>query len=112
MGEKRGVPDISFDADPLSGLAVYDSYPYMGEVLDWVQVGGTSLSSPALAGLINSAGHFLSSSHAELTNLYGEYANAGRYKKDFRDIIKGDSQCTAGWDVCTGLGSALTLLGK
>ncbi len=40
VGTKRGVPDIAFDADPLTGMAVYDSYPYMGVVYNWIQVGG------------------------------------------------------------------------
>ncbi len=70
------------------------------------------MSSPALAGIVNSAGHFLSSSSAELTKLYTEYANAVQYKQAFRDITKGNSKCTGGWDICTGIGSVLTLTGK
>ena len=47
----RQIPDICFDADPASGVAVYDSYDY-GSSAPWLQVGGTSVSSPCWAGLI------------------------------------------------------------
>src|SRR5262249_17529099 len=74
VGTKRGVPDISLDADPVSGPAVYDSYAYQGKVYDWLQVGGTSASSPALAGIVNAAGTFATTTNAELTMIYNEYA--------------------------------------
>ena len=44
----REIPDVSFDADPNTGVSVYDSYGSGG----WIQVGGTSVSSPCWAGLI------------------------------------------------------------
>ena len=42
---RRSVADVSADADPNTGAAVYDSVPYSGQT-GWFQVGGTSLSSP------------------------------------------------------------------
>src|SRR5260370_22870204 len=54
-GTPRQTPDISFNADPASGVYMYDTYGYGG----WLTVGGTSVSSPALAGIINSAGNKL-----------------------------------------------------
>jgi hypothetical protein len=47
----RTTPDVSFDADPNSGVSVYDSVGYDGQS-GWFQVGGTSLATPAWAGLI------------------------------------------------------------
>ena len=47
----RSIPDVSFDADPNTGFAVYDSYDF-GASTPWDQVGGTSLACPAWAGLI------------------------------------------------------------
>ena len=47
----RQIPDIAFDASAASGVAVYDSYA-QGASTPWLQVGGTSLSSPCWAGLI------------------------------------------------------------
>jgi subtilisin-like proprotein convertase family protein len=46
----RTAPDVSFDANPASGVAVYDSYGASGGA--WIQVGGTSLSAPSWAALI------------------------------------------------------------
>ena len=41
------MTDVSADADPATGAAVYDTYGYGG----WLVVGGTSLSSPLIAGV-------------------------------------------------------------
>lgn len=110
VGDSRGTPDISFDANPCSGVAVYDTWPYEGEILDWVQVGGTSVSSPSLAGILNAAGGFSSSSGAELVAMYRELGN----KSDFTDITRGNNtySCKKGWDFCTGLGTVWTYAGK
>ena len=69
---KRTVADVSADADPNSGLGVYDTYNSCGsssfcdllievgvaQGLDgWAQVGGTSLSSPLIASVYALAGN-------------------------------------------------------
>src|SRR5205814_2663554 len=46
----RIVADISADADPNTGAAVYDSVRYSGR-RGWFKVGGTSLASPIIAGV-------------------------------------------------------------
>ena len=48
----RRTPDMSFDADPASGAYVR----YNGA---WYVVGGTSLSAPALAGIVNNSNNRL-----------------------------------------------------
>ncbi len=55
---KRAVADVSADADPTTGAAIYDSvpYPHETEPLDWVAVGGTSLASPIIASMFALAG--------------------------------------------------------
>jgi hypothetical protein len=57
---KRAVADVSADADPYTGVAVYDSVPYPEEegttVLDWVPIGGTSVASPIIASMFALAG--------------------------------------------------------
>jgi hypothetical protein len=53
-GSLRGVPDVSFDADPATGVAVYDSVPYEGGQ-GWFQVGGTSLGAPSWSAILASA---------------------------------------------------------
>lgn len=109
VGSSRGVPDMSFDADPNSGAYVYDTTPYNGSTGWWI-VGGTSLASPSLAGVINLADHFAASGTAELGTIY---ANLG--SGNFRDIVTGTAgsfSCAAGWDPVTGVGSPLALVGK
>ena len=48
---KRTTPDVAFDADPNSGVAIYDSYNN-GTTTPWEQIGGTSLSVQCWGGLI------------------------------------------------------------
>ena len=40
--------------------------------------------------------------------MYDELANQSKYTADFYDITKGASQCTIGWDLCAGIGTART----
>lgn len=47
----RSTPDVSFDADPASGVQVYYTSPLTGQG-SWQTIGGTSLGSPAWAGII------------------------------------------------------------
>ncbi len=64
-GAKRAVADVSADADPYSGVAVYDSVPdfheeVAGKVvntpLTWWPIGGTSVASPIIASMFALAG--------------------------------------------------------
>jgi subtilase family serine protease len=97
----RGVPDVSYDADPNTGVSVYDSYGYGG----WLVVGGTSAGAPQWAA-IQSLGH--SSSNP---NFYKD-AKSASYPSYFNDIITGSNgrySATVGYDYVTGLGSPLTV---
>ena len=47
----RTTPDVSFNANPDTGVPVYDSVRYSGQS-GWFQVGGTSAATPAWAGLV------------------------------------------------------------
>jgi subtilase family serine protease len=109
VGTHRGVPDVSSDADPVSGVAVYDTTPFQGNVPAWIQLGGTSVSSPTLAGIANVTGVTnFSSSNETLTEIYTDYGSSGEYAAEFRDITQGNGNCKIGWDICTGVGSPLT----
>ncbi len=109
VGSKRGTPDYSFDADPLTGVSVYDSTPCQGQS-GWLVFGGTSVSSPSLAGIVNLAGHLYQSSDIELTTIYSNLGTA-----NFRDITSGTCgkySAGAGWDFCSGVGSNIGVVGK
>jgi len=98
----RGVPDVSYDADPNSGVSVYDSTLYSGSRGWWV-VGGTSAGSPQWAA-IQSLG--LSATN---NNFYVD-AKSASYSYYFRDVTSGSNgySATVGYDLVTGLGSPLT----
>jgi len=113
----RCVPDLSFDADPFTGVYVYDTFPYDDYVYTWWIVGGTSASAPSLAGIINSAGSFAASSKAELTTIYGNMKVAG----DFTPITSaycgpymGYNAGTSSnpYNLCTGVGAVKSYTGK
>jgi kumamolisin len=114
VGNARGVPDISFDSNPITGAWVFDSTPVQGAGSGWFIVGGTSLAAPALAGIVNAAGSKLASSPAELSLMYSNMA----VTTDFNDIRTDFCGPTAGftgklgWDPCTGIGSVKGKLGK
>lgn len=91
---KRATPDVSLDADPNSGAAVYDSSNYQGQT-GWYQVGGTSLSSPMWAGRAAVSGAVVNAAYVYGNNI------------TFRDITSGNNgaPCLVGFDLCTGRGS-------
>lgn len=110
VGSTRSVPDFSFDADPNSGVSVYDSTSCQG-ASGWLVFGGTSVSSPSLGGIVNLANGKAASSGDELTMIYLNRTNSA----DFRDITSGTAgsfSCAVGWDFVTGVGSNQGLSGK
>lgn len=101
----RCVPDISADANPATGVPVYDTYSYGG----WVEVGGTSFSTPDWASfftLVNSlrasqGKSTLSQADPDMYTIY--YSN--NYLTDFHDITAGGCGAGPGYDLATGIGS-------
>lgn len=109
VGQQRGAPDVSFDADPHSGVVVYDTTP-CGGMSGWLIVGGTSVSSPAIAGIVNLAGHFYHSTAIELSTMYSNLSTP-----NFRDIVSGTAgafSAKPGWDFATGIGTSMGVAGK
>ena len=117
VGTRRGTPDFSFDANPNTGVLVYDSTPYYGSKASGI-VGGTSISSPSLAGIVDLANAFQASSAAELGVIYsicGRGPSTNCSSANFRDITSGSSgnyHAAVGWDFTTGVGSSQGLGGK
>jgi subtilase family serine protease len=103
----RTTPDVSFNANPNTGVAVYDSVSYSGQS-GWFEVGGTSAAAPAWAGLVSitdqglaTGGKGTLTSAQTLTDLYSLPSS------DFHDITTGFNgySATAGYDLITGLGT-------
>jgi len=103
----RVVADVSADADPNTGAAVYDSYGYYGQ-RGWFQVGGTSLSAPLIASVYALAGNGSSTT-------YGSYPYS--HTSSLYDVTQGSNgrRCTpsylcaagTGYDGPTGLGTPI-----
>jgi subtilase family serine protease len=120
VGSQRGTPDLSAVANPYTGVWVLDNFvvPDFGNETEcdgtpcWLIVGGTSVASPVVAGIVNAAGSFAASSKDELTRLYRDRS------ADFNDITYGTCGpyigyfAAPGWDFCSGLGSPDTYRGK
>lgn len=120
VGSARGLPDISADADPNTGASIYDSTPI--EIAPgvyqsgWLVYGGTSLSSPMMAGLVNAASEWYltwaGSSQRQLDVLYANLATTGY--TNYRDITSGNNggySCQTGWDFVTGIGTPINFYG-
>jgi subtilase family serine protease len=100
--KKRTDNDVAADADPDTGVAVYDTYSQGG----WLEVGGTSESSPIIASVFALGGKPAA----------GTYPSSYTYKHtaDLFDVTKGHNGtcspaylCTAekGYDGPTGNGT-------
>jgi kumamolisin len=105
VGTMRGVPDIAAVADPNTGVWVYDS----GNG-GWYIVGGTSVSSPLVAGIVNNSGHFYASSAAELAQIYaGSAGTFAAATTGYCGPQAAFNAVAAGWTFCLGVGSPQTL---
>ena len=91
----RCVPDVSYNADPSSGVSVYCNG-------SWYIFGGTSAGAPQWAAI-----HALGLTSTN-SNLYQKAKSA--YSSYFRDITSGSNGYSAipGYDYVTGLGSPMT----
>ena len=98
---QRATPDVSLNADPASGVSVYMSTKYQGQS-GWFTVGGTSASSPMVAG--RAAVASAAASAAITVNAAYVYSRPDGF---FRDITAGSNgaTCLTGLDLCTGRGS-------
>lgn len=91
----RATPDISADANPSTGVAVYAAS-------GWTKVGGTSVATPLVA--------------ARAADFGAKVTPATIYQGgiNIRDITSGSNghACTSGYDLCTGRGvwSGMTLV--
>jgi len=112
-GGKRGTPDVAWDADPSTGVAVYDSTRYQGQK-GWFQIGGTSVGAPSVAGVIALADQAHSTTLVTTTLAtrftYQSDASSTNYSSDYHDVKAGSNGspcCTAGtgYDLASGLGS-------
>jgi hypothetical protein len=112
-GGKRAIADVSADADPYTGLAVYDSSPecetsYEEEVekgekvvhsVHWCTIGGTSLASPLIASVFALAGGAQGLEYPAKAL----YENAANSPASVYDVTEGSNgECLSPFDAATG----------
>jgi subtilase family serine protease len=110
----RGVPDVSYNSNPGTGYAVYDSVSINGAA-GWFQVGGTSAASPQWAALVAIANSSRVATRKANLSSAGSivYAIAkANLATDFHGVTQGTNGscgtlCTAssGYDYVSGLGT-------
>jgi kumamolisin len=95
----RGVPDVSGDADPVTGYQVRVD----GQSL---VIGGTSAVAPLWAGLIA----LNNQQNGKSAGFIQPQIYAANAASAFNDIVSGNNGAFSagpGWDACTGLGSPI-----
>lgn len=104
---KRTIADVSADADPATGAAVYDSFGFSG----WLQVGGTSLSAPLIAGVYALGGGFSGYGNSIPYARYNPGVNLHDVKSGSNGFCGGTYLCTGkpGYDGPTGLGTPISI---
>jgi hypothetical protein len=107
---KRTTPDVAYNADPNSGVYIWDSYPYYGQA-GWWEIGGTSAGAPQWSGLLALAdqGRVDNSGKPLGQAQYAIYSDYKSNPGDFNDIATGSNGFAAGkgYDLATGLGTPL-----
>jgi len=97
---KRSQSDVSFDADPENGVAVYDSTPYEG-YKGWLEFGGTSVASPALAAVYALAGNATSLGPDAAQTIW-ENAGAGLFSVTSGNNLSSGESCGSAYPyICT-----------
>ncbi|MGA2255638.1 MAG: S53 family peptidase, partial [Thermoguttaceae bacterium] len=111
----RTTPDVSFVADPATGVWIADTYN-LDPSNPWEVVGGTSLSAPAWAGLValvnqgrSAAGRAVLNSSSPTETQQSLYSLS---QNDYQVITSGSNgySAAAGYNLVTGLGTPVANL--
>jgi subtilase family serine protease len=103
---RRTVPDVSYNADPSTGVPVYDTTPNQGQS-GWFQVGGTSAGAPQWAALVALANASSSPVYPCNSKLYS-LGSPSTFTSYFHDVTSGSNGAYStgpGYDLVTGIGS-------
>jgi subtilase family serine protease len=103
---RRGVPDVAADADPFTGLAIYEDNL-------WTLGGGTSASAPIWAAIMAIGDQMAGRPLGFINPALYKLATTDAYKHDFRSITSGNNSTGSvkgysagpGWNPVTGLGT-------
>jgi subtilase family serine protease len=109
LGGHRGIPDISWNADPFTPILVYLSFFGPGTE-GYYGIGGTSAGSPQWAGLVADLNVLV---HRPIGFLNPYLYALGPAGRGFHDIVSGNNafagvpgySAAPGWDAATGWGT-------
>ena len=119
VGNKRGVPDVAWDGDPVTGVPIVFSTATATEI---VPVGGTSVGAPAWAALTGLFDQVAGKRLGFLNDGIYRILESKVYSIGFHDITTGNNSVTGvdvngnpiavqgynagkGWDAVTGAGT-------
>jgi subtilase family serine protease len=115
----RGIPDVAFDGDPFTGVPIVVS---QGGQTIIAPVGGTSVGSPAWAGIVALADQFAGKRLGFLNSALYRILASRAYTRAFHDVTVGNNtvivpdnqgnsvtipgyEANPGWDAVTGVGT-------
>jgi hypothetical protein len=100
----RAVADVAAVADPDTGVAVYDSFPFE-DTGGWLTFGGTSASSPIIAAVYALAGN--ADEVHDGSYLWAHHSGLHDVRSGANGSCPTRQWCTAraGWDGPTGWGT-------
>ena len=120
IGAMRGVPDVAYNADPLTGVPIVTSSLLPGATVI-IPIGGTSAGAPQWAGVTSDIEQFAGKRLGFLNNAFYAIGKSQWYGQAFHDITTGNNAFTftangqtvtipgfsagTGWDATTGWGS-------
>jgi hypothetical protein len=105
-GARRAVADVSADADPYSGVAVYDSTTTPEGNRGWGVIGGTSVASPIIASVFALAG----GAHGVGYPAQTLYENALDAPSSLHDVVSGSNgECAQPFNFWTGTSGCSSL---
>ncbi|HZU66362.1 MAG TPA: S53 family peptidase [Ktedonobacteraceae bacterium] len=110
LNNHRGLPDISYNADPSTSIVIYGSFLGTGT---WYFIGGTSEGSPQWAGIIADANQFAGHPLGFLNPQLYALGAGSQYNTLYHDILTGNNSSHGiqgynagpGWDFVTGWGT-------
>ncbi len=114
IGARRGVPDVSADADQDAGIVFGEVF---GGTFFIGPAGGTSASAPFWAGIVALADQYAGRHLGFINPAIYQIGRSARYHRAFHDVTKGNNtvksgqftvkgfNATRGWDPVTGWGS-------
>lgn len=110
LNNHRGLPDISYNADPNTSILIYGSFIGSGA---FYFIGGTSEGSPQWAGIIADANQFAGKPLGFLNPKLYALGAGSQYNTLYHDVLTGNNSSHGiqgynagpGWDFVTGWGT-------